>query len=45
MRYRLERLKAIVGPFTDDPRLRLDVALALAVARLTADPGRRTPRR
>ncbi len=35
IRYRIERLTAIVGPFTDDARVRLDVQLALLALGLT----------
>jgi purine catabolism regulator len=34
LRYRIGKLESIVGPFTTDPILRLDVALALRVAEM-----------
>jgi purine catabolism regulator len=34
LRYRIGKLEGIVGPFTSDPNLRLDVALALCVVRM-----------
>jgi PucR family transcriptional regulator, purine catabolism regulatory protein len=34
LRYRIGKLERIVGPFTTDPHLRLDVALALQVAQM-----------
>lgn len=34
LRYRISKLERIVGPFTTDPHLRLDVALALQVVQM-----------
>jgi len=34
LRYRIGKLESIVGPFTTDPILRLDVALALRVVEM-----------
>ena len=34
LRYRIGKLERIVGPFTTDPHLRLDVALALQVVEM-----------
>jgi purine catabolism regulator len=34
LRYRISKLESIVGPFTADPELRLDVALALRVVQM-----------
>jgi purine catabolism regulator len=34
LRYRIGKLERIVGPFTTDPHLRLDVALALQVVQM-----------
>jgi PucR family transcriptional regulator, purine catabolism regulatory protein len=34
LRYRIGRLERLLGPFTDDPALRLDLALALQVLRM-----------
>jgi PucR family transcriptional regulator, purine catabolism regulatory protein len=34
VRYRVAKLEALLGPFTDDARLRLDLQLALQVVRL-----------
>lgn len=34
LRYRISKLERIVGPFTTDPNLRLDVALALQVVQM-----------
>ncbi len=36
MRYRVSKLERILGPFTSDPHLRLDVAVALQVLKLRA---------
>jgi purine catabolism regulator len=34
LRYRIGKLEAIVGPFTSDANLRLDIALALRVVQM-----------
>lgn len=34
LRYRITKLERLVGPFTTDPRLRLDVALALRIVEM-----------
>ena len=38
LRFRIERLERIVGPFRDDPRVRLNVHLALLIQRLDNPP-------
>jgi purine catabolism regulator len=35
LRYRISKLERIIGPFTTDPHLRLDVALALQVVQMS----------
>jgi len=36
LRYRISKLERIVGPFTDDPNLRLDLGLALRIVAMRA---------
>jgi PucR family transcriptional regulator, purine catabolism regulatory protein len=41
LRYRVEKLESIVGPFTTDARVRLDVHLALLVLSMRGLDGHR----
>ena len=34
MRYRVAKLESLVGPFTSDPHVRLDVAVALQILQM-----------
>ncbi|MFP5369013.1 MAG: helix-turn-helix domain-containing protein, partial [Actinomycetes bacterium] len=34
LRYRISKIERVVGPFTSDPTLRLDLALALRIVTL-----------
>jgi purine catabolism regulator len=41
LRYRIEKLRAVLGDFTEDPRIRLDVEVALRVMELSGMPDAR----
>ena len=38
LRYRIEKLRAVLGAFTEDPRIRLDVEVALRVMEMAGMP-------
>jgi PucR family transcriptional regulator, purine catabolism regulatory protein len=39
MRYRIRKLKRLVGPFTDDPRLRTRLSVALEIVHMREHGG------
>jgi purine catabolism regulator len=41
LRYRIEKLRSVLGEFTDDPRVRLDVEVALRVMEMSGMPDAR----